>query len=121
MGIVACYWGAIVVLALTQDWGDVESLGYLAVTTSFVAVWLLRIWMGGPMGITYMTLLLTVLGWVYTLGMVVLGRIVSTQTGLGLTQLAGLMLGALVGAGVILTGRLLARDDARRWSDSRSG
>ncbi|MFV2173478.1 hypothetical protein ACFHW2_41790 [Actinomadura sp. LOL_016] len=120
VGILGAYWASLMVIAVLRDGGDLKTLGMLAFWTTLVAVWLARIWAGGPLAVGRMAGFASTLGAVFLLGMLLLGVVLfESLRDESLTELWVFLPGLLTGAGLLVAGRLLARTDVGKWSETR--
>lgn len=120
VAIVGCYWACAMAVALVMD-ASLSTLGMAALWTVVVALWLGRVWAGGALAVARMAGLAQVIGvlGLVTLGM--LGLILLPMTDGPVARLLPAFLpGLATTAALLVSGRLLSRDDVRAWTVSRT-
>ncbi|QFG21166.1 hypothetical protein [Actinomadura sp. WMMB 499] len=126
VGLLSLYWAAALAAAIGA--GAVAADGRHAVFgtamtafwTAVVALWLRRVWTGGPVAVGITARLATVMGVLFLGGTALLGLIafeVLRQD--GLIGFWVVLPGLLGGAAMLAAGRLLLRDDVLEWVAER--
>jgi hypothetical protein len=120
--LVAAYWvGAISYMAWNTSSWEAGQLAAAAFWTLVVAAWLWRVWAGGTMAIGRLRWLATALGAITLAGVIMISFLLRDfpSSSAGAPVLAALP-GVAMAAALLVTGRLLARDDVRAWAHART-
>jgi len=118
VAIIGCYWAAAVAVALVMDGADLSSLGTAALSIVVAALWLSRVWAGGPLAVARTAWLAQMIGVLGLVALGALGLILLPMTGAGL--LPAFLPGLAAAPALLVSGRLLSRDDVRAWTAGRA-
>ncbi|MFD0905213.1 hypothetical protein [Actinomadura sediminis] len=117
--ILALCWSAPMAAAVLGDEATAGTIAMAAFWTAAFTLWLVRIWLGGPLATGQMARFAPVLGAVLFFGILLIaasGYSSGHRPEPGDLRLLPLL---LPGAAVFTAGRLLARADVRKWTESR--
>ncbi|MBE1530261.1 hypothetical protein [Actinomadura algeriensis] len=118
--LLALCWLAAVTSAVLRDDVDGRTLAMLAFWTAAFTVWLVRVWLGGPLAIGQMARFAPTLGAVLFLGILLIA--VAGYSGghrPDPSEVSLLLVLLLPGAAVFTAGVLLRRADVRAWTAAR--
>ncbi|XRQ12516.1 hypothetical protein ACN3XK_16960 [Actinomadura welshii] len=123
VGLLACYWGASMTIGFVAGGYRLWNLAVMLFWTSLVAWWLVRVWAGGRTAVRLMAGLAKALGVVFLVMMagflLILATALDAVDVLGFGILWAFLPGLASGTALLVSGRLLSRDDVRAWSASR--
>ncbi|QFG21165.1 hypothetical protein [Actinomadura sp. WMMB 499] len=120
VALLGACWLAAVVPAVLNAGASGKTVATVAFWTAAVALWLARIWLGGPLATGQMARFAPTLGAVLFLGILLIAAAgYSGGHPPDPSEDWVLLLLLLPGAAVFTAGRLLARDDVRAWSRAR--
>jgi hypothetical protein len=120
--LAALYWvGAISYAARNFSTWDTGQTMATAFWTLVVAAWLWRVWAGSSAAIGRLRWLTVKLGAITLVGVIVISVLVSRGWDTSnVTIVQGALPGLAMGAALLVTGSLLARDDVRAWAHART-
>ncbi|OLT12850.1 hypothetical protein BJF79_21385 [Actinomadura sp. CNU-125] len=121
VALLGLCWLAAVSAAVLGDGTDGRTVAMAALWTAAFTVWLARIWLGGPLATGQMARFAPVLGAVLFFGVLLIAAAgYSGGHPPDPSEDWVLLLLLLPGAAVFAAGRLLGREDVRKWSEARA-
>ena len=120
VAVLGCFWAGLLGVAAVLDGFTLEVLAMAAFWSSLFAWWLARVWAGGTMAVGRMAQVTKAIGVLYLVGIVFLGlALISAFDVFGARILLAFLPGLLSAAALLVSSRLLRREEVRLWCASR--